>query len=232
MNELMIFENEEFYKIKDFQNRKPNSVMGIIYAIEYGNGYSKIGMSSVPASRTFTLKHYISDYMQKPVARIMISTWHTNYRENEKHLHKEFIDCRIPNTELFSVGIDEICNFIYDGGILFEDKSKEIIEKINRRSDALIKFGESILNGDYDFREKNEFNFSKMYDDMLKSSKSLTDEILFTTRVFVDDYRASLEDSMKFELMQLKGYFVDKWIQYNLISEKDILNIYNSREMI
>ena len=85
MNELKIFEKDEFLRIKDFQKEKPNAVMGIVYAIEYGDGFSKIGMSSVPANRTLTLKHYISDYMQYPVNRIIckLAAADTGFGKNE-----------------------------------------------------------------------------------------------------------------------------------------------------
>ena len=73
MNNIKIFEENEFNKIKNLQKEKPNSVVGIIYAIGYGNGVSKIGMSSFPANRTSILTHYINDYMQCPVDKILIS---------------------------------------------------------------------------------------------------------------------------------------------------------------
>lgn len=219
MNEVKIFNSDEFCKIKDFQNSKPNTVMGIIYAIGYNNGYSKIGMSSVPAERVSVLKHYISDYMQKPVEKIMISKWHTNYRQNEKLLHKAFSDCCIPNTELFAVDVGEIESFIVNDGIVFEDRSAEMLEEIEKVGNGLIEFGKSVLRGDYDAK-KDGFSFSKMYEDMLNSSDYLTEEIIFTTRCFVDDYRAALEDYAESEIAKIKTYFVDKWIEHGFIDQK------------
>lgn len=217
MDELKIFEKDEFLRIKDFQKEKPNAVMGIVYAIEYGDGFSKIGMSSVPANRTLTLKHYISDYMQYPVNRIMITTWHTNYRQNEKKLHKEFSDCRIPNTELFSVNVQEIVDSIKRGTICFEDKSAEMLDEIKRGSKYLIEFGKSVMRGDYDTHKASVNEFEKMYDQMLEKSDSLTEEAVFTARSLVDSYRESLEDNMEKELNTLKRYFVDKWAAYGLL---------------
>lgn len=222
MNEVRIFRREDFSKIKDFQNSKPNEVMGIVYAIEYGDSYSKIGMSSVPAERISVLKHYISDYMQNTVSKIMISKWHTNYRQNEKLLHNEFIDCRIPNTELFSICIEEISDFIVNGGILLEDRSKEILEDIEKTSRNIVGFGKSVMRGDFDIQEerKENFNFAKTYEDMLNSADHLTEEILFTSRGFIDDYRAALDDYAEIELMKIKAYFVDEWIKHGFIKEK------------
>lgn len=222
MDKVRIFEKKNFSQIKDFQKEKPNAVMGVVYAIEYSGGYCKIGMSSFPADRTSVLKHYISDYMQKQVRKIMISEWHTNYRKNEKLLHEAFSDCRIPNTELFSVCVEEIALHILNEGILLEDRSEEILEEIKRESDLLIEFVKSVMRGDYVKKEKSEerFNFSEMYDNMLESADALTDEILFTAKAFIDDYKAALEDSMELELMKLKSSFVDKWVKYGLINEE------------
>ncbi len=175
MNELKIFEKDEFSQIKDFQKEKPNAVMGIVYAIEYGNGFCKIGMSSVPANRTLALKHYISDYMQYPVNRIMITTWHTNYRQNEKKLHEEFSDCRIPNTELFCVNVQDVVDSIKRGVICFEDNSAKLLDEIKRGSEYLIEFGKSVMRGDYDTHKTSVNEFEKMYDQMLKKSDSLTE---------------------------------------------------------
>lgn len=219
MNEIKLFERKDFRLIKEFQKEKPNPVSGIVYAIEYGEGYSKIGMSSVPAERISLLRHYISDYMQNSVNRIMISPWHTNYRQNEKVLHNAFSDCRIPNTELFSVGIKEISDFILNNGLLFEDKSKEIIDEIQRESDALIEFGKSVMRGDYDFQKKDVCDFKDVYDNMLRTSDTLNDEILFITKGFIDDYRSALEDYTESELMKIKSYFVDKWIEHGLLNK-------------
>ena len=42
MNNIKIFEENEFNKIKDLQKEKPNSVVGIIYAIGYGMESAKL----------------------------------------------------------------------------------------------------------------------------------------------------------------------------------------------
>ena len=221
MNEVMVFNNAEFDKIKDFQREKPNPVVGIVYAVEYDNRFCKIGMSSVPAERTHTIKHYIGDYMQKNVTGIMISKWHTNYRENEKLLHEKFKDCRLPNTELFSVDIAEISELILNGGILLEDNSEEILSEIQKGSKAFLEFGKAVLRGDYSGRmeghDKN--NFFDVYEQMLNSATCLSDDIIFTGRAFVDDYRAFLEEKANAEIMQLKAFFIDKWVEHGLLNE-------------
>lgn len=220
MNNIKIFEENEFNKIKDLQKEKPNSVVGIIYAIGYGNRVSKIGMSSFPANRTSILTHYINDYMQCPVDKILISPWHTNYKENEKKLHQHFSKFRIPNTEVFTVSVDQIAKFIVsDKGILFEDNSEEILKDIEQSGKALIEFGKSLLRGDF-YSSKSDFE--EMYDAMLDDADSLTEEIIFTARVLVDDYRAALEDNMEAELSALKARFVEKWIEHGLIDENAI----------
>lgn len=226
MNELKIFENPEFGKIKEFQNEKPNPVMGIVYAIEYGDGFSKIGMTSIPANRTAALKHYITDYMGYPVNRIMISPWHTNYKENERKLHRIFDDCRIPNTELFSVTVQEIVSIIESGEILFNDNSKEILEEIKQGSEALIEFGKSVMRGDYCRTQSDVDCFNAMYENLLKKSDSLTEEVLFTARNLIDNYRFVLETNMEIELALLKSWFVDKWMEYDLLPKNETCSKY------
>jgi hypothetical protein len=218
MKELKIFEKKDFYKIKDMQKEKPNAVMGIVYAIGYNNGFCKIGMSSLPADRTSALSHYISDYMQMPVDKIVISGWHTNYRQNERILHEEFSSCRIPNTELFSCDIQEVIDFMNDDGIKFEDNSNEILKNIERRSDKLIEFAKSVMCGGFEY--ENAKKFCEEYDKILKESNELTDEIIFMAKVLVDNYKDALEERTKKEVSELKACFVDKWIQYGLIDEE------------
>ena len=221
MNDVTIFQKGEFYKIKDFQNEKPNYAMGIVYAIGYDNGYSKIGMSSIPADRTSVLKHYITDYMQKSVDKIMISRWHTNYKQNEIALHEAFSDCRLPNSELFSVCVEEIAEFIINDGIEFEDKSKEIMENNKRRGDALVEFGKAIMRGDFDEKGENNRNFMATYNEMLKSATYLTDEILLATAGFIDDYRIAVEHKLEYDIMELKACFWTLWEGNGLISKED-----------
>ena len=62
----------------------------------------------------------------------------------------------------------------------------------------------------------------EMYDAMLDDADSLTEEIIFTARVLVDDYRAALEDNMEAELSALKARFIEKWIEHGLIDENTI----------
>lgn len=220
MNEVRVFNNAEFGKIKEFQKEKPNPVVGIVYAIEYNDRFCKIGMSSVPSQRTSIIKHYISDYMQEKVTRIMISFWHTNYRENEKKLHEAFKDCRLPNTELFSVSVDEVVEFILDGGITFDDKSMQILEEIDKGSKWLIEFGESVMRGDFDQREESgKESFYDKYENMLRNAKILNDEIKFKARAFIEDYEEYLELKKESKIMRLKGYFFDKWVEYGLVNE-------------
>lgn len=220
MNELKIFQKDEFYKINDFQKEKPNPVMGIVYAVEYNKGFSKIGMSSIPAERVPTIKHYISDYMQFPVNRIMISQWHTNYKENEKKLHKMFSDCRLPNTELFSVGIDEISDFIKNGGIIFEDKSFEILDEIERGGNALVEFCKCVVSGEYDVKIKSKEMIE--YENMLMSEGVLTKKVVEETKKIIDACEASLLFDVKCEISRIKGSFIEKWIKFGVIDEDDL----------
>lgn len=225
MNELRIFSKNEFEEIKDFQKERPNAVMGIVYAVEYDKGYCKIGMSSIPADRTFTIKHYISDYMQFPVNRIMISKWHTNYKENEKILHEHFSNCRIPNTELFMVGADEVSEFIKNGGILLEDKSKEILDEIERCGKAIVDLGKSLLSGEFDRKTKPKSQAVIDYENMLMSEGALTRTVVEKTNEIINDYEEFYELKKKYEISSLKNAFIGMWLRFGIITEDDLKEV-------
>lgn len=225
MNELRIFRKNEFEEIKDFQKEKPNAVMGIVYAVECDKGYCKIGMSSIPADRTFTIKHYISDYMQFPVNRIMISKWHTNYKENEKILHEHFSNCRIPNTELFMVGADEVSEFIKNGGILLEDKSKEILDEIERCGKAIVDLGKSLLSGEFDRKTKPKSQAVIDYENMLMSEGALTRTVVEKTNEIINNYEEFYELKKKYEISSLKNAFIGMWLRFGIITEDDLKEV-------
>lgn len=230
MNELRIFNRNEFEKIKDFQKEKPDAVMGIVYAVEYDKGCCKIGMSSMPADRTFAIKHYISDYMQFPVNRIMISKWHTNYKENEKILHEQFSDCRIPNTELFVVGVEEVASFIENGGILMEDKSQEILDEIERCGKAIIDLGKSLLSGEFDRKTKPKSQAVIDYENMLMSEGALTRTVVEKTNEIINNYEEFYELKKKYEISSLKNAFIGMWLRFGIITEDDLKEVQGSVE--
>ena len=76
---------------------------------------------------------------------------------------QHFSKFRIPNTEVFTVSVDQIAKFIVsDKGILFEDNSEEILKDIEQSGKALIEFGKSLLRGDF-YSSKSDFeNLKKL----------------------------------------------------------------------
>lgn len=194
MNELRIFSKNEFEEIKDFQKERPNAVMGIVYAIEYDKGYCKIGMSSIPADRTFTIKHYISDYMQFPVNRIM-------------------------------VGADEVSEFIKNGGILLEDKSKEILDEIERCGKAIVDLGKSLLSGEFDRKTKPKSQAVIDYENMLMSEGALTRTVVEKTNEIINNYEEFYELKKKYEISSLKNAFIGMWLRFGIITEDDLKEV-------
>lgn len=108
MNELQIFDNEDFAKIKEIENSNKGKYTGFFYVLEYGD-FVKIG-------------------------RLAISIPHTNYVENEKHLHEYFKDKRKRGSELFDCALEEI---IPD--ILTVAEYRDDSEKINAKADMFFQ---------------------------------------------------------------------------------------------
>lgn len=123
MNEVRLFTREELEK-KSLGEGKISEYAGVVYAIEYGDGFVKIGCSKIPSDRVFAVKHLITDYMQKEVKRVLISPWHTNYRNNELLVHCFFKDKRIENTELFKTSIESVLQVMESGQLEYLDETE------------------------------------------------------------------------------------------------------------
>lgn len=224
MNMLQIFCKNEFSKIEDLSSQKPNSVMGVIYAIEYDDKYCKIGMSSNPSNRISTLKHYISDYMQLSISRIMISKWHTNYQENEKIIHDYFSDRRVKNTELFSISIDEIVEFINKGNLIFEDESDEILDNIEHNTESLIQLSKSLMKGNYDPISQHETQKAvSEYEKMLRYEGALTKTVVDMTTEIINNYEIELLLNVRNEINRLQMCFLEKWVEFGIIDKEDLI---------
>lgn len=87
MNELQIFDNEDFAKIKEIENSNKGKYTGFFYVLEYGD-FVKIGSTKNPYQRLMALKRNAVNYGNLKIGRLAISIPHTNYVENEKHLWK------------------------------------------------------------------------------------------------------------------------------------------------
>lgn len=103
MNELQVFESDEFERIKDL---KANDAWhGFVYFFEYGN-YIKIGSTKNPYERIASLKNQ-ARYHDFSTGRVAITVSHINYVENEKKLHEAFKKFRKNHLELFFLDFDK-----------------------------------------------------------------------------------------------------------------------------
>lgn len=122
MGDIQIFKKKDFSKL-------PASVglhKGVVYALLNNEGVVKIGSTSNPRRRTYTLKHSLEDYGKLDVCKIAITEGHTNFRENEREMHERFRAQRINGTELFHASFNEVVEAMKT--LVLNDES-EIIEK-------------------------------------------------------------------------------------------------------
>lgn len=124
MNDVRLFGRKELEK-ENLAKGKISKYAGVVYAIEYGDGFVKIGCSKFPSDRVFTVKHFIADYMQKEVKRVVVSPWHTNYRRNELLVHYFFKEKRIENTELFETSIESVLQVMESGQLEYLDETEK-----------------------------------------------------------------------------------------------------------
>ena len=73
----------------------------------------------------------IENYGSDKLGRIALSVPHTNYRDNERILHKFFSNCRKPDTELFNMEFEDVISKI-PANLEYADDS----EKINKRAET------------------------------------------------------------------------------------------------
>ena len=92
----------------------------------------KIGSTKNPYQRLLALKRTAENYGSDKLGRIALSVPHTNYRDNEKTLHKFFSNCRKPYTELFNMEFEDVISKI-PANLEYADDS----EKINERAEAI-----------------------------------------------------------------------------------------------
>lgn len=148
MNDLKIFNKEELYKIKDM-NRKEH--FGYFYLFELEN-FLKIGSTKNPYKRIQSLKCQVTNYGQKETGRLVLSVPHTNYRNNEKELHRIFDNSRVGKSELFDISLEEAIKALNKVDIIYEDRSSSYIDKDSGVSNFFIDYTKGeynyILGGD------------------------------------------------------------------------------------
>lgn len=127
MNNLKIFENEEFGEIKAIQNQTPD-YFGYVYILEYGD-LLKIGQSIQPYERIQALKRQCTKYADKKIGRVALSPKCTNYSKLEKQFHQIFAKYRKEGTELFDLPFEDAISQIKGQNIEYRDDSKEMDRK-------------------------------------------------------------------------------------------------------
>lgn len=111
MNDLQIFNNEEFGEIKEIEKRNKDKYTGFFYILEYGK-FVKIGSTKNPYQRLMALKRNAVNYGEWKIGKIAISIPHTNYVENEKKLHEHFKSKRKQGSELFDCMFEDVLNSV------------------------------------------------------------------------------------------------------------------------
>ena len=130
MNQLTIFNNEEFGTIRAIERARSSEHVGFIYVLEWDDAV-KIGCTMYPCRRLKELKRQAERYGNVSLNRFAISKEHTNYRENERKMHEHFAKYRRGNTEIFYITMKEI-EVKFPKHIEFLDKSDEIEKECNK----------------------------------------------------------------------------------------------------
>ena len=141
MHELQIFNNEEFESIRILEKGNKDKYTGFFYILEWNN-MVKIGSTKNPYQRLLALKRTAENYGSDKLGRIALSVPHTNYRDNEKTLHKFFSNCRKPYTELFNMEVRDAISKI-PSNLEYADDS----EKINERAEAIFGWMKNFVLG-------------------------------------------------------------------------------------
>ena len=124
MNELQIFNSEEFGELKEIEKRNKDKYTGFFYILEYGK-FTKIGSTKNPYQRLMALKRNAVKYGEWEIGKIAISIPHTNYDENEKKLHEHFKSKRKQGSELFDCKFEDVLNSV-ETVVTYKDDSEEM----------------------------------------------------------------------------------------------------------
>ena len=128
MNEIIVFERDEYSQVKQIQDQIPERY-GCAYILEYGE-YVKIGCSSRPYRRLKELKIAAENYGDCELGRLAVLPCCKNFGVVEGYLHTLFDRYRKRKTELFKVDFDAVLEEVYKRDINYCNKIKiEVVEK-------------------------------------------------------------------------------------------------------
>lgn len=137
MNELTIFQREEWTDLKLIDQKNKEKYTGFFYILEWDHRV-KIGCTKAPYSRLMSLKRTAEKYGDSQLGRFALSVPHTNYRENEKILHRHFSDKQEKGSELFSIQFEDTLGAMPT--VIYMDNSKKREEKAEQFFQAMKKF--------------------------------------------------------------------------------------------
>lgn len=119
---VQVFDNTQYNEIKQIEDSRSNEYMGFIYVMEWGDNI-KIGCTKSPYQRLKALKRQAEKYGNTSIDRVAITIEHTNYKENERIIHKQFEKHQIGNTELFKAPFLYVVSEISDC-LVYKDESR------------------------------------------------------------------------------------------------------------
>ncbi|MCM1235402.1 MAG: GIY-YIG nuclease family protein [Ruminococcus flavefaciens] len=174
MNEIKIFENKDFDKVKEIRNDK-GDYLGYVYALECGE-FVKIGCTKRPYQRLRYLINSIENYGRMDIKRFALTKAHSNYYRNERRMHEYFKMYRVDETELFELKFKKAVKAMSE---ILEFKNESIESKY--KADWIIEFITTLKNRIM-IEDKKIFN--KMNDEdidkaihMLEKYKTMRGEI-------------------------------------------------------
>lgn len=134
-NQIKVFENVDFGKIKEIESTPKSSYIGYFYLFECGD-YTKIGRTKKPYQRLLTLRRTMEGYGDVKTGRFALSIGHTNYGENERLLHDFFSEYRKNQTELFKIPFDTTLRKL-PVNLIFKDDSAALERDLDKRFEVL-----------------------------------------------------------------------------------------------
>ena len=109
MIEIKKFNKGNYSGIKEIEQNMPEKY-GCVYIVEYGK-YIKIGYTTKPYRRISNLKN-MANYADCEIGNVAILPCCRNYGQIESNLHRKYSHYRKPNTELFSLNLDDVLSEI------------------------------------------------------------------------------------------------------------------------
>ena len=103
------------YSIKEDRRNIPTNISrygGCVYAVEYKNGITKVGITTNPKNRFISIQGTRTYADGGKIKRILLSKPFTTYRDVEKKILKHYKRLRITSTELVRVDFEKVCDYL------------------------------------------------------------------------------------------------------------------------